>query len=243
LQKRLKNAQKTSKGIIILCYHRFRKRKAKKAEKDRPYVVSPAVFRRQMSVIKEEGFNVISMKKLVRFVNGAETRLPPKPLVITIDDGFSCTYTRAYPVLKEFKYPAVVYIYEDSIDGEKYYLTKEQVKEMAKNNIEPGCHTKSHPRLAEKREHYKDFLEREIVISRNNLEERFGKKMDTFSYPYGSYSPKLFPYLEKAGFSAAVTVENGINTKSTNRYKLKRYTVYSGRSLKWFRNLLKRTHI
>ncbi len=229
--------QKKSSGVIILCYHRFKKRAGKKAEKDRPYVLSPAVFKKQMKIIKQEGYTVISMKKLAGFMEG-KASLPVNPLVITIDDGFACTFTKAYPVLKEFSYPAVSYIYEDFIDEEKYYLTKSRIREMGRGEMEFGSHSKSHPRLSGKKG--REFLEREIITSRKNLEKITGTEIETFSYPYGAYSKRLFPLLKKAGYRAAVTVENGVNTKKTNKYELKRFTIYSGWSLTRFRNLLKK---
>lgn len=237
MRKKSKSEQKKNKGVIILCYHRFRKRKGKKAKKDGPYVLSPRVFEKQMEIIKQEGCGVIPMKKLVRFME-EKASLPENPLVISIDDGFSCTFTKAYPVLKKYNYPAVSYIYEDFIDEKKCYLTEKQIRKMGKDIMEFGSHSKSHPRLAEKK--HRKFLTREIIDSKKNLEKITGKKIETFSYPYGSYSPRLFHYIKKAGYRAAVTVENGVNTRKTGKYALKRYTVYSGRSLKWFRNLLRR---
>jgi len=133
-------------GVVILCYHRFRFRKERNRKKDAPYVVFPGVFEKQMAALKEEGCSVISMKEYLSAREGG-AMLPPGPVIITIDDGFRCTYTEAFPILKKYGYPAAVYIYEDFIDGRASYLTPAQLKKMAKFGIEAGCHSKSHPRL------------------------------------------------------------------------------------------------
>ena len=75
--------------VPILCYHRFGNRWGKLA-------VTPAAFEAQMEYLARNGYSVISLKQLARFLDGKEA-LPPKSVVITIDDGYRSTYDIAFP--------------------------------------------------------------------------------------------------------------------------------------------------
>ena len=60
------------------------------------YYVSVENFRLQMLTLKQEGYTSVTPAMLVEaLVYGAE--LPPKPVVITFDDGNLDVYTSAFP--------------------------------------------------------------------------------------------------------------------------------------------------
>src|SRR2546423_353764 len=64
-------------------------------------------FRSRMQLLKEMECNVLGLDEgLARLHEGS---LPPRSVVITIDDGLMDFYLRAFPILKEFRYPATVY--------------------------------------------------------------------------------------------------------------------------------------
>jgi hypothetical protein len=70
--------------IPILCYHRFGPRPTK-------LNVAPAAFEAQMEYLARNGYTVIPLKRLARFLQGKEP-LPAKTVAITIDDGYRSTY-------------------------------------------------------------------------------------------------------------------------------------------------------
>ena len=57
--------------------------------------------------LRAHGYHVISLQQLVDARTGKGT-LPDKAVLLTFDDGLSSVYTKAFPLLKAFKYPAVV---------------------------------------------------------------------------------------------------------------------------------------
>lgn len=57
--------------------------------------------------LRAHGYHVISLQQLVEARTGQGT-LPDKAVLLTFDDGLSSVYTKAFPLLKAFKYPAVV---------------------------------------------------------------------------------------------------------------------------------------
>ena len=70
--------------------------------------VSPEYFRSRMQALKDYGCNVLHLSEgLERLENGT---LPTCSVVLTFDDGASDFYHRAQPILREFGWPATVYL-------------------------------------------------------------------------------------------------------------------------------------
>ncbi len=78
--------------------------------------IDPATFHERMALLKRKGFSVLGLEEALGLLYGGE--LPADPVVITIDDGFYSTWRAAWPVLREFSYPATVYV-------TSYYAVKE----------------------------------------------------------------------------------------------------------------------
>ncbi len=101
-------------------------------------------------------------------------------------------------------------------------LTWDQIKEMAENGISFGTHTVSHPILSRTS---LEMAEREIRESKRTIEEKIGKSVTSFAYPFGKksqYSSALFPILLDFEFKCAVTTETEPNTHRVNLFELNR---------------------
>lgn len=70
--------------------------------------ISPELFRRRMQALKDAGCNVLPLADALQKL-WAET-LPKCSVVLTFDDGSSDFYHRAFPILREFDWPATVYL-------------------------------------------------------------------------------------------------------------------------------------
>ena len=57
-----------------------------------------------MGLLKEKGYRVISMDQFFDFLE-FKASIPPKSVVITIDDGWLSAYEIAFPILKKYGYP------------------------------------------------------------------------------------------------------------------------------------------
>ena len=101
--------------LTVLCYHRVTDPEAPGFVYDpEPVSATPAGFRRQMDYVARH-FNVIDLDALEAFVRQGRP-LPPRPLLITFDDGYRDNYTHAYPILRERGLPAVVFVAVGHID-------------------------------------------------------------------------------------------------------------------------------
>lgn len=88
----------------VLCYHDIQNDVRVNPD---PYAIDTAELVSQFSWLKENGYRVIGMDDVIAAREGRRP-LPDKAVMLTFDDGFRSVYTRVYPLLKLFNYPAVV---------------------------------------------------------------------------------------------------------------------------------------
>jgi peptidoglycan/xylan/chitin deacetylase (PgdA/CDA1 family) len=103
-------------GAAILLRRTFQARRATLLNYHRFPESSAAGFRRQCEYLQRY-CRVISMSQLAALLRAGEP-LPPHAVVITVDDGHRDFYTCAYPVLREFGFPAIMYLPTAFLDGE-----------------------------------------------------------------------------------------------------------------------------
>lgn len=207
--------------ITILCYHQFNSTGL--------YSMTDREFRENMEEIKKRGFTVVSLNDVIDFYQGKKESLPKKSLVITIDDGYRSVYKYAYPILKEFGYPWVFYIYPDFVGSGVGAVTWEHLKEMAANGMELGNHSQSHALLTKRgnksQEDYDQWLQSEIVDAGNTLEEKSGLPVRTFSYPYGAFNEYVREKTVEAGYAGILTVIHANNFAHSDPQELNRFVL------------------
>jgi len=182
--------------------------------------VSPENFERQMKFLKERKYNVIGLNELVNLI-AHNKRIPGNTVIITFDDGYENLYTNAYPVLKKYNIPAVMFIIVGNHD-QPTYLSKKQLKELADNGIDIGDHTLNHawlPGCDDKK------LAEEISGSKNELEGITGKRVDFISYPLGGFDQRVRTAVMKAGYKAACATHPGIYSANNDLYAFKRIKI------------------
>src|SRR5947209_20249744 len=70
--------------------------------------MSKEVFRSRLRLIEKSGCNVLPLSEALQRLYAGE--LPDKSVAITFDDGTYDFYCQAYPLLREFNYPATLYL-------------------------------------------------------------------------------------------------------------------------------------
>lgn len=221
--------------ILILTYHDFT------IEEGSSYDMNIVEFEKQMDYLAAHNYSVISLSELLKGLKGGQ--LPPKPVVITIDDGFKSNYTLAYPVLKKYNFPAILFLYTNFIEKNNGSLTWEEIKEMTKNNIEIGSHTLSHCNLLKyrKNENYETYLTRirkEIFLSKEILESKIGRKVKFFAYPYGAYSSTIKDLAIQAGYEGILNANSMNNILNANPFSLNRQIIFGQNSFNSFIRIL-----
>ena len=214
--------------LPILLYHHV----GPKGTRAHPELtVSPQRFDRQVRWLAMRGYQGITAADWLRWVRQAKP-LPPKPILLTFDDGYADLGEYALPVLRRYGFSAVVYVitgkiggkvaWEEARDGESYRLmTADQIRHWAREGIEFGAHSRTHRDLtalgpAQCKE--------EILGSKDELERITGTPPLSFAYPFGYLSETAKEYV-RSGFALAMSCDEGLNDLSTDAYQLKRTMV------------------
>jgi peptidoglycan/xylan/chitin deacetylase (PgdA/CDA1 family) len=222
--------------IPVLSYHNLSPGESNKM------TVNQAMFEQQMRLLHEKGYRAISMHQLFDFLD-FKTSIPPKSVVITIDDGWPSAYEIAFPILKKYGYPATLFIYTNIINRIPKALSWNQLREMAAQGIDVQCHTQSHRNLTlrEKGESFKDYfenLEKELSGCKQTIKEEMNLEVKYLAYPYGDTTPLVIELAKKIGYRGALTTKRGSNPFFIHNYRVNRSVVYGDLTLNQFeRNL------
>jgi peptidoglycan/xylan/chitin deacetylase (PgdA/CDA1 family) len=105
-------------------------------------------------------------------------------------------------------------------------LSWDEVRKLAADGVEFGCHTRTHPILSKICEPAE--LQREIGGSKKRLDEELGFPTSHFCYPNGTradYNAGTIAVVKDCGFMTAVTAESGFNYATTDPLQLFRLGV------------------
>ena len=111
-----------SGGLRALEYHRVDEPSAEPDLDPGLISATPQEFRSQMELIAER-YKVVSIRDVLAAQRG-EARLPAGAVLITFDDGYLDFAEHAWPVLREFGLPAVVFVptaFPDQSDGAGFW--------------------------------------------------------------------------------------------------------------------------
>ena len=125
-----------NKKIFVLCYHRFKKRSINDEKRKKwgdIYYLEPTMFEKHIKFLKKN-YNIISMKEFIDFLNN-RLELPDRSVLITIDDGYKSIYKKAYPIIKKYRVPVTLFLYQNFFPGGKNALSKKEIKEMLKTGL------------------------------------------------------------------------------------------------------------
>ena len=137
-------AADTNARFMALSYHEI----LTDNEPATPTAVRASDLARQFAWLQANGYHPVSVDQILAARAGGPP-LPPKAILLTFDDGFKDVYTRAFPLLKLFNYPAVIALVGQwmdvpdgrmvDYDGEPVprskFLSWEQVREMQASGL------------------------------------------------------------------------------------------------------------
>ncbi len=115
------------------------------------------------------------------------------------------------------------YLKGDNLSNlKRLMLDWDEVREMAKDQIDFGAHTVNHPVMSQM--DLKD-AKKEILESKRRIEDELEKEVKAFAYPFGrkeDYKSEISDILRECNFICAVTTDQGTNSIKSNLYELKR---------------------
>ncbi len=184
--------------------------------------VSPERFESHLRYLREQGYTSISLRDLVYHL-AQGTPLPPKPIVLTFDDGYADNYTNAFPLLRKYGFRATFFVITDFVtEGRAEYMTWPQLQEMLTAGMEIGSHSRNH---ADLRGQSLDYLVWQALGSKEAIENYLGITPRFVAYPSGSYDDQTIAVFRSAHFWAGVTTHQGNEQRSDRLFELPRIRV------------------
>jgi peptidoglycan/xylan/chitin deacetylase (PgdA/CDA1 family) len=181
-----------------------------------------------MYLLHEWGYQTISVQLLVTAITrGAE--LPPKPIILTFDDGSESVISTALPIMQKYNFTGTAYIVNNYI-GIINYMTADQIRELYAKGWEIGSHSTSHVSLTERTDRQRD----EIVDSKQKLESKLGIPILTFAYPFGAYDEDSVHYAHFAGYIGAMGLGDSAIQGPKNLFYLYRREINSSIDIQGF---------
>ncbi|MFH0772958.1 MAG: polysaccharide deacetylase family protein [bacterium] len=180
--------------------------------------IVPTLFEGHLQALRKANYETYFVKDIPDIFDGT-IHYSTHSAVLTFDDGYEDFYTVVFPLLKKYHVRATIYVIYDYI-GRNGFLNEKQIQELAESDlVEIGSHTLDHVYLKLAPDLY---AEKQIVDSKRKFEERFGIKIKTFAYPYGAFSNKNIETVQKAGYTAAVSVISGVMQSKENMFYMSR---------------------
>ena len=216
--------------VPTIMYHRV-------GEDVNELTVSTEIFRMHMETLLENGYTPVSLQELVDYVDDGAV-LPEKPVCVTFDDGYTDNYLYAYPILKELKCKATIFVIGSSVGKNTYKNTGipifphfdfAQAREMTESgliSIQSHTYDMHQSKAAEGSEkvrenlmyfigeslrEYVTALENDVIIEKTVLENNIGKAVIGMAYPMGRYNGLVELVLRKNGIRVSFATTEGAN--------------------------------
>jgi peptidoglycan/xylan/chitin deacetylase (PgdA/CDA1 family) len=211
--------RKQVSGLPVLMYHKIGN--PPKESRLKKLWVSTKDFSAQVDYLLKNNFTPLLFSELADIYRG-KMKCPKKPVVITFDDGYKNNYTYAYPILKAKNAKGNIFLVYNTIEKDNVWhdpttehrismLSWDNINEMLKSKVmDMGSHTLNHhslPKITPKE------AEKEIKESKIKLEEKLGREISSFAYPYGAgaFDERIRRFAIEAGYIFDYSIKQGIS--------------------------------
>jgi len=205
----------------ILVYHGI-----SAGEEETVYYRNVEKFRNDMEYIQSMNLDVISYDEMINRLETGQAFKRPF-VVIAFDDGLSSDYENAYPILKEFDYPAIFFLLGTRQGNwNKYAEMTAYRNDQNEQLFAVGSHSYSHIKHAFLCD---SELGEQFVWSREAMKDYFGVYPDHLALPFGSgiACSKVRTSAMAAGFKSVRGIVNGLVDQYSDPARLNAKLIYS----------------
>jgi peptidoglycan/xylan/chitin deacetylase (PgdA/CDA1 family) len=186
------------------------------------YDVLPSAFEAQLDWLTTHGYTTILPRDLVAHWDRG-IPLPPRPVIISLDDGFRSWNRTVLPMLQAHRMVAEFYLTIDAITLGR--LTWNDVRELARAGNGIGAHDVHHVQLAQlggdKPPASIAEMWSEIADARAIIGREVGTLPDSMAYVGGGFDATLVTLVRRAGYTSARSILRGIEQTPGHRFTLR----------------------
>ncbi|MDH6216787.1 polysaccharide deacetylase family protein [Streptomyces pseudovenezuelae] len=228
----------TETPVPVLMYHSVA---TAPNDATRELSVAPEAFSEQMALIGDLGLAPVNTAALAACWRTGRP-LPPRPVLVTFDDGYEGVHRHALPVLAKHGFAATLFVStgwirgaHDTGGGPDAMLDWDQVRELAATDVEIGGHSHTHPQLDQLDD---ETLRHELIHCKGIVADELGTVPASFAYPYGYSSRRVRTAVRETGYAQALAVGNDLARRRQGPYALRRVTVRRTTGIEEFERLV-----
>ncbi|MCL5435454.1 MAG: polysaccharide deacetylase family protein [Patescibacteria group bacterium] len=183
--------------VPVLVYHHIQPEAEAKQLGQTSLTVDNGLFDQQMAYLAGSGYTTLWAPDLINALR-SHTGLPPKSILITMDDGYADNDTYALPVLKKYNIKANLMLATGLVGSNPDMLTWNQVADMKNSGLYYFTnHTWSHYAITNGPQ---SKIDSEIDTAASQIKQYTGQDVNTFTYPYGSVNANAIQTLQRKGY-------------------------------------------
>lgn len=195
--------------------------------------ITQSNFEKQLAAFKHWGYESLTFQDLDDFMEGRKPwqQFPKKPLMLTFDDGYQNNLTHALPLLKKYNYKAIIYLLANhniqsntwdvgEVPNMPLLNAQERQQLQGSGFFEVASHGLEHRRLPEMS--FED-AHRQLVASKEFLEQEFKKPILSYAFTYGSRRDDLANLAFRSGYKFVLNTDQGgfhLSTPLTSIFRI-----------------------
>lgn len=209
--------------VPILVYHRFGPVAADSM------TVRTETFEAHLRMLSAQGYHIVPLADVVKWIEGGPDSLPAKAVAITADDGHRSVFEVMMPIVLRERIPVTLFIYPSAISNASYALTWDQLRALKRTGLfEIQSHSYWHPNFNTERKRlapaaFRALAHGQLRRARERLEQELGGSVRWLAWPFGIYDQELMEIAETEGVEAAFSLAGRPATASSPRLALPRY--------------------
>jgi peptidoglycan/xylan/chitin deacetylase (PgdA/CDA1 family) len=192
------------------------------------YSLEKTLFEEHLALLKENDFVSLTMEDYA----SQGLSFFARRVALTFDHAFA-DFELALPLLEKYGFKATLFVPTAYVGDKSRWLAGREAKHPLLSwhdlrelrGIEVAAHGHKYLNLENLP---LEVARRDILRAKETLEDKLGRSVVSFAYPYGSYNETLKNLIEEVGFRSACTLEERLSTRQDDPFALPRLTITSG---------------
>jgi peptidoglycan/xylan/chitin deacetylase (PgdA/CDA1 family) len=193
------------------------------------YELSSTAFEYLLSTLKSYGYKTVTLMDVLAYFDNGK-KLPEKPIIISLDDGYQSIYTNAFPLAQKYGFKFTVFLLTGLIgddeatrrinefDADVYgipvrpMLIWPEIQVMSKYGCEFQSHTWGHEVVTDLSA---DAIQQTLKQSKSDIEVKLGKSCVFVAWPHDAFNDEAISLLAASGYRGALRAYGGVEDLST----------------------------
>jgi peptidoglycan/xylan/chitin deacetylase (PgdA/CDA1 family) len=217
-------------AVPVLMYHAL---SAARTPGFARWTLTPQRFEEHLARLTDAGYRTVTATEVAALRKQGGAAPGQRLVALTFDDAYADFHV-AITLLARYRMTATLYVPAGHVggrsgwmdcngEGDRRLLGWTELFEIAYSGIEIGSHSLTHPALD--KVSLAEVTE-QARTSKSLLEDKLGRPVVSFAYPYGRYNRRVRDAIGAAGYTDACTMNSWAASAADHPLETPRLTVY-----------------